>query len=167
MVITILGLLCIAFPADATEAMLMVLAILVAIGGLFLLTFAFLNPSRLFRNWFFLEGVVDLLMAGLILFYPNQTAKVLAITFGVWLLASSLFQIKMARRRRRLHSEWKMPMANGLLTLLMSLAFIIYPISGVLLFGYLLGITTAAYGFFLIINSFRWWKQEGRKIVID
>ena len=151
--ILLLGVLCMAFPIASTQTMLMILAVFIGMGGVFILSFAFSNPFPFFRNWFILEGIVDIIIAALFIFNPILSAVSLAWIFGIWLFVNSLFRLRMAWTGRQEGIDWKMSLLNGLLTLVLSIAILLYPISGVITFGYLLGMTTAFFGLFLIIST--------------
>ncbi|HHH49484.1 MAG TPA: hypothetical protein ENK52_00740 [Saprospiraceae bacterium] len=162
-VILMFGMLCMTFPIASTETMLMILALFVGLGGIFMMSFAFANPFPFFRNWFFLEALLDMIIAALIFFYPIHSAVALAWIFGFWLFVNSLFRLRVARIQYQYGADWKMPLLNGLLTLVLSIAIILYPISGVITFAYLLGMTTAFFGLFLIISSMNLWRYEKNK----
>lgn len=158
--IFLFGILVWLYPIEVTESFLIIYALFIGIGGIFVLTFAFKNPKRHIRKWFLVEGLIDIGIALIIILYPYKTATFLALLFGIWLFFNAVFQLHVARRRYLAKSEWKMRLANGLLILVFSIMLMTYPLSDILTFAYLLGITSAAFGLFLIIIALRCWRHE-------
>lgn len=158
--IFLFGILVWVFPIETTESFVILYALFLALSGIFVLTFAFKNPRHQIRKWFLIEGLIDISIALIIIFYPYKTAAFFALLFGIWLFLNAVFQLYISRRRYLAGSEWKMRLTNGLLTMVLSIVLITHPLSGILTFAYLLGITSATFGLFLILIALRWWQHE-------
>lgn len=156
----LLGLIVLLYPVKSAEAFLIYLGILIGLGGLFMVIFGWRNGERATKKWFIAEGIFDIVIAGLIIGYPEKTAIILALLFGIWLLFNALFRFNIYRRRKLVGKDFEMPLLNAILTLIFSMLLLSNPMTGVMAFAYLLGFSAVIFGALLITTSLRWWRHE-------
>lgn len=149
----ILGSLALFFPVESLKILLQYIGFLIGLGGVFVLLFSSKVESSL-KKWFIVEGIFDLLLALLMVFYPQKTAWVVALLLGIWLIINGFFQIILSDSYRKAQIAWKMRLANGIITLVLGWAICLHPITGIVSLALLFGITSVLFGIFLMITAF-------------
>jgi uncharacterized membrane protein HdeD (DUF308 family) len=93
-------------PVRGVVAMTLVLALYIAVQGIFELVI-YTRWRRLpGTSWFLIDGIVSLLLAGLIFFHwPSSSAWAVGTLVGISLLMSGIARLAMPTRRRRLLLE--------------------------------------------------------------
>ncbi len=107
------------------------------------------------RWWMGLVGLLGVL-AGLLTFYaPAITTLGLLIYFAAWLISTGVLQIIGAIRLRKvIRDEWLLGL-TGVLSILLGVALIAYPLAGALSIAWMIGVFAVAVGVFYIGLSLR------------
>jgi len=120
--------------------------------------------ALLARNWWAiaLRGVAALLLGVAALLAPGAAMLSLALVFAAYLLADGALGIVSAVRAARAHERWGFLLAEGVLSLLMGLLVMVFPVGAVL--GFVLA--TAAWalvsGGLMLGAAFRLDAARGR-----
>ena len=165
--VTLKGILICAFgaflltqPQDTLETLIYIFGIVLLATGASILAFAFYNRNTIVAwKWFLLEGIFDLIFGLLLLNYPTITLFVMAVLGGIWFIVIGALQLRFSLHFRKKMRGWKYPLANGILAVLMGIAIALYPVSGLLFFAVVIGISSLSFGLFLIITSLRMRKH--------
>lgn len=158
--VTALGGMLIVHPYTTTEAIVVFLGITLFIVGAFITYFAYTN--RLFLDtwkWFLIEGIFDVVMGMILLFYPFESLYVIALLGGFWVLMLGFFQFAFGWNFKEKIQGWKYNIGHGILAVLIGIGILMFPMSGVIGFAIVFGITFFLYGVFLIMTSQRMRKH--------
>jgi uncharacterized membrane protein HdeD (DUF308 family) len=125
-----------------------------------------LEPLRqLGRSWglVLVLGLVTLALGIVITFRPGGTVRVLAILFGIWLLALGAFWLVLAIAERRDASGSRFGLAfSGLLAVLIGLLVLHHSFETVAVLGFIIGVFWVIEGLsLLIVGSSQ--EAEGRR----
>lgn len=106
------------------------------------------------------EGVFDLVLAFLMVFYPQKTALMIAVLLGAWFVINGLFQLLLIKSYRLLRSSWKMRLVNGIVTLMLGVVIFLHPITGIVSLALLFGVSSCLFGIMLITMAYKWRLHE-------
>lgn len=102
-------------------------------------------------GWVLAEGILTIILGGIVLFYPGISDLFISILFGVWLVVSGMFRIMGALSIKRLQpgSSWVFMFIMGILSIIVGIYGFVHPYVVGLAIAMLIGI------FFMIqgINS--------------
>jgi uncharacterized membrane protein HdeD (DUF308 family) len=120
---------------------------------------------RVGRSWWLvlLFGLVTLLLGIVITFRPGGTVRVLAILFGIWLLALGAFWIILAIAERGDAGGTRLGMVFlGLLAVLIGLLVLHHPFETVAVLGFIIGVFWVVGGVALLVAGLSH-EAEGRR----
>ncbi|MBI1225967.1 MAG: hypothetical protein GC192_12095 [Bacteroidetes bacterium] len=157
--ILIAGMLAFFFPVGAMETLAIYLAILMGLGGIAMLVFSSRNLGGTLRGLLILEGIFDIAMALLIVFFPLKSAEIITIMLGVWFIVNGLFQLLNFNYNRKAGLPWKKQFVNGLITFLLGLMISFNPFAGIYSLALIFGIAATFFGVLLISIAFDLRKQ--------
>jgi uncharacterized membrane protein HdeD (DUF308 family) len=109
-------------------------------------------------NWWLLliRGIIGIIIGLLVFFWPGLTAIVLFTLIGIWAIVIGVFELLAAfvlPGDPRL--EWSFVL-GGILSIILGLIFIRYPVVGMLSLVWILGIFAVAYGLVQLVHAFRY-----------
>lgn len=159
--ITALGMLLLVHPYTTIKTFVLLFGVTLITVGAITTYFGFANQTSN-PSWqiFITEGLLELALGFSLLVNPIFSLYVIIILSGFWILFLGGFQIMWGWNFRKKINGWKYPIIYGLLTSLVGLAFIFYPMNGVLAFAIVFGMTLLLFGFFLILTSQQMNKQK-------
>ena len=92
------GLLAFLLPGAGLSIILALLAAWLVVDGGFTLWQAIAGPRERHDFWFWVDGLVSLLAAAFLIFWPGASALALVLVAGAWAVASGVFRIVLAVR---------------------------------------------------------------------
>lgn len=152
----IFGLLAVFWPAAAGFALVFVFGAYAFIDGVFALISA-VRAAEAHERWiaFAVEGIVGLIIAAIVVFYPGLAGLALYFTIAVWAILTGILELVGAFQLRALiPNEWMLILA-GILSIVFGVLLIIYPRVGILTVIYLIGFYAVLFGIVMIVFSFR------------
>jgi uncharacterized membrane protein HdeD (DUF308 family) len=97
-----------------------------------------------------LGAIAGILIGVVTFFWPGATLFALTILIGAWALVTGIFQIVAAiRLRRELPGEW-IHLLTGLVSVLLGLMVLFWPVSGAVAVAWLIGIYAIIFGVLVI-----------------
>jgi hypothetical protein len=125
-----------------------------------------LEPLRRVGRWWGLVlifGLVTLVLGIVITFRPGGTVRVVAILFGIWLLALGVFWIVLAIAERGENGGGRVALVFlGLLSILIGLLVLHHPFETVAVVGFLIGVFWVVGGVALLVAGLSP-EAEGRR----
>src|SRR5512138_954859 len=152
----IFGVVALARPEQALQALVLVFGAYAFVDGIFAI-FAGIASYRYFDRWWavLLEGVAGVVIGLLTFFWPSITALVLLYFIAAWALITGIFEIVTAiQLRREITGEW-MYILGGLLSIVFGVLLFVFPGAGALSLVWLIGIYAILFGISEIILAFR------------
>lgn len=156
LVAIIFGILALARPEQALQALVLVFGAFVLVDGIIAIIVG-VASYRYFKRWWavLLEGVAGVVVGLLTFFWSNITALVLLYFIATWALITGIFEIVAAIHLRRvITGEW-MLILGGLLSILFGALLIIFPEAGAVSVIWLVGIYAVIFGISEIIFAIR------------
>jgi len=153
---TALGVIALAWPQIALDALVMLFGIFFFADGLLLSAYAFQNRMNI-SSWFplLITGLLGIAAGAVAFLWPTVTAVAFILLFAVWAIASGFLQTLIAvPLRRRINGGW-LWIVTGILTLLVGLMLFFWPRAGLVALAWVIGIYAAVYGIFTIWLSLR------------
>ncbi|BDD10204.1 hypothetical protein FUAX_26360 [Fulvitalea axinellae] len=100
--------------------------------------------------WIF-EGLLDIIIGVIVIYYPAPSAEVLLILMGAWAFATGAMQLLAAFR---LHDGWLWGL-GGVASIAFALILFKHPIAGAIAITFVIGIYMIILGVFLLSSAFR------------
>jgi uncharacterized membrane protein HdeD (DUF308 family) len=149
------GIAALARPGVTVLALVVLFGIYALIDGVLSIATAIWAAGRHVRWPFALEGVVGI-AAGIMTFaWPTITAVVLVILIGWWALITGIFEIVAAVRLRNvIRGEWLLAL-SGILSLLVGVLLVIYPVAGAVSVVWVIGAYALVFGVLLVALGIR------------
>ena len=143
------------FPGQALMTLALYIGAIVLASGLWFIVLAFLqrkeNPAW---GWVLAEGVVDLVLGGVLLFHPTLTAAIIPIFVGLWAVAVGLLQWVVAQQAKRAElPRWWLGLVTGGLSIALGIALLFQPLAGALALTLLIGLEVIFYGVTTLLIS--------------
>jgi uncharacterized membrane protein HdeD (DUF308 family) len=149
------GILALVWPGPTLEALILLFGAFVLVDGVFELIHAITRRSS--EPWWLdlIQGILGIGVGVLTFVWPNVTGLVLLTFIAVWMILIGVFGILAAIRLRRvIEGEWLLGL-NALISLLLGILLIVFPVSGALAVSWLIGIYAVLFGILLIALSLR------------
>jgi len=156
----IMGILVYVYPIVFYLSLSWIIGGLIAIEGLIHITFAVANRKKL-SNWWvgFITGMVELLLGGVLFFYPGITIVTVPLIVGVWLIIRAASLIRYSLDLRKHHVDtWSWVLIGGIMTFVFALMIIFDPIVGALFLVLWIGLGFIIAGLFNILLAFHFRK---------
>jgi uncharacterized membrane protein HdeD (DUF308 family) len=120
--------------------------------------------ATLAQNWWAvaLRGVAAILFGLFALFAPGAVLLSLALFFAAYLLADGIFGIVSAVRAARRHERWGLLLAEGVLSILVGVAALLFPVGAVLAFVLMTAGWALATGVLMLVAAYKLEKTHGR-----
>ncbi len=167
------GLFILLSPDVAIVTLATIFGIIALVGGILLLFGAF-SHSRSNRAWkgWALEGVFDILVGILLIFFPSATVSLFFILLALWAMFMGIVYMVGAFKFREVLPGWQLSLAGGILSLILGLLIATNPFGGAKAFAVLGGIAAVIIGVVMVFHSFRIRKvkrgsEGGKYIYID
>ncbi len=150
----IFGIAALFFPTAAFLSLVFVFGIFAFVDGVFTVWAAFTSNAKS-ENWWWLilEGAFGILIGILTLVQPAAMGQAWLLLIAVWAIVTGLFEIITAVRLRKAIEGELWYILAGLASLIFGVLVLIYPISGAVAIGLLLGIYAIIFGIILIALS--------------
>jgi uncharacterized membrane protein HdeD (DUF308 family) len=154
------GILAFAMPGITVLTLAIVWGAYAITDGLFAMLYGFRGKGT--RRWtYVIIGVIGVL-AGLVAFlWPNETALVLVLIIGFWMLGTGVFEIVYAIQfRRAIAHPWAVGI-SGLLSVAVGLFIVLFPRTGALSLIWVIATYAIIYGIFMFVAAFqlRRWRN--------
>lgn len=147
----LLGMVAIAAPHAATLALEWFLGIILGVGGMLQLLFAFGARSAGQTLWQVLGGILSLVAAGIFLFNPFAGAVALTLVLGVFFLLAGMNKLALAFVHRG-HPAWAWLAFNGGVTLILGVMILMqWPGDSLWVIGILVGVDCLLAGWSLVM----------------
>jgi uncharacterized membrane protein HdeD (DUF308 family) len=141
-------------PGIAIASMLLVFAAYMLVDGVFGLAAA-VTAARRGRRWgmLILEGVLNILVGLVALFWPALTVTFLVLMVAAWALITGGMMIGAAIQHQQQGRGWLI--FSGIVSVLFGLLLAIAPIVGAVVLTWWLGIYALIFGVVLLVFAFR------------
>lgn len=142
-------------PGLTLEIFVLLFAVYAIVDGIFAIVGGVYAAEQHERSWpLFVEGLLDVAAGVIILLWPGLSLLVFVIFVGAWAVVTGIALLIAAFRLRRLHGEWLL-VVNGLVSLLLGTYFLFFPIAGVIVLAWWIGIYALIFGVLLIALALR------------
>lgn len=152
LLLVILGTVGIAAPLVLTQAVILVLGVLVLLAGIFQTAHAFL---ALRWNGFILEfllGILDIVFGLFMIVWPVEAAKVITFLLAAWFIVSGSFRMAAATVIR--FPNWGWTLLGGIVSALLGVLVLLgWPETGEIFLGLCIGIALIFQGWSWIMLS--------------
>jgi uncharacterized membrane protein HdeD (DUF308 family) len=151
----VFGILALIWPGPTLEALIILFGAFVLVDGIFELINAFSRRGG--DPWWIdlLQGLLGIAVGVLTFVWPDVTGLVLLTFIAVWMVIVGVLGIIAAIQLRRvIEGEWLLGL-NALLSLLLGMLLIVFPVSGALAVSWLIGIYAVLFGILLVALSLR------------
>jgi uncharacterized membrane protein HdeD (DUF308 family) len=152
----IFGLLAFFWPGATGLALIFLFGAYAFVDGIFALVSA-VRAARAHERWlaFLAEGIVGLVIAAIVVFYPGLAGLSIYFAIAVWAILTGILELVAAfQLRAMLPNEW-MLILGGILSIVFGVLLFIYPMIGILTVIYLIGFYAILFGVIMIAFSFR------------
>ncbi|EQA44481.1 PF03729 repeat protein [Leptospira broomii serovar Hurstbridge str. 5399] len=152
------GIVTLFFPIQSYFGLSMAFSMILAMTGLFQISFAISNRNRFSGwGWSLALGILDIIVGSVLLFHPEITAITLPFILGFWLVFRGVTLISFALEVRSIQSyPWGWLLFSGIATILFALGILFFPLLG--MFTILIwagaGFMIAGFG-----NMYLGWKE--------
>ena len=157
----VFGVLAFAMPGLTVLTLAIVWGAYAITDGLFAMLYGFRGRGT--RRWaYVIVGVIGVLAGLVAFFWPNETALILVLIIGFWMLGIGIFEIVYAIQfRRAIAHPWAVGV-SGLLSALVGLFIVVFPGAGALSLIWVIAIYAILYGILTIVAAFqlRRWRND-------
>lgn len=148
----IFGILAFVWPGFTITTLALVWGAYAIVGGAFALVYGVRGGGKR-RMTYALVGLIGVLAGLIALFWPGETAIILAMIIGAWALASGVMELLYAFQYRRANAHPWVVGLSGLLSALVGLFILIFPGAGALSLIWLIGAYAIFYGVLMIFAA--------------
>ena len=148
------GLIALTMPVKTLMYIVNFFGILLLISGILFVLTAIIRDVRKDRTWILTEGFLDIVIATIVLSFPEFTVSIFIAIVTIWISFMGILQISNAYRFRSLYNHWWFLILNGLLAIIFALFIFTQPIHGIVTLVVLIGLQAVVFGGFLIVSSF-------------
>lgn len=156
----VFGILAFAMPGLTVLTLALVWGAYAIVDGAFAMLYGLRGKGT--RRWaYVIIGVIGVLAGFVAFFWPNETALILVLIIGVWMLGTGIFEIVYAIQfRRAIAHPWAVGI-SGLLSALVGLFIVIFPGAGALSLIWVIAAYAILYGILMIVAAFqlRRWRN--------
>lgn len=140
------------WPTTSLEVLLMLVGLYCLVDGAANLVAMFRGGER---DMHVIHALLGLSIGAMLLFWPGISIRGLLIVFGTWVLFTGASQIVAARRVDLESDERTAITAVGAITAVVGVMLMVWPGSGVVLIGWLIGVVTLVVAGLLILVALR------------
>lgn len=160
----IIGLVAIFWPGLSLEIIVVLFAAFALLDGVVGVMVAITSAKQNLKWWpFLLEGILGLVIGLLVLAWPGVTLVILIYLVAVWAIVTGLFELVAAFTVDWVPgAKWFLGLA-GVFSVILAIVLFTYPIAGIEIMIWLIGIYAVAFGIVLLVSGFRL-KHEAKKI---
>ena len=152
----IFGLLAFFWPGATGFALVILFGAYAFVDGIFALISAVRAAEAHQRWWaFLLEGIVGILIAAVVVFYPGIAGLALYFTIAFWAILTGILEIVAAVQMRKLIPNEFWLILGGILSIIFGVLLYVFPLMGILTVIYLIGFYAILFGIIMIVFSFR------------
>jgi uncharacterized membrane protein HdeD (DUF308 family) len=153
----ILGIWMLKMPGESFSALLMVIGLIVAIGGMLETVHALYYRKVLMEwGWSLSAGILDMLIGILLIVNPEAILMLITLFISFWLIMRGVLAVWEAMELRKGgYSHWRWILFLGILTLLLAVILIWHPLVVGLTIIFWIAISFISLGLFRIILAFR------------
>ncbi len=148
--LVLMGFAVLVFPGLTLVTLATMAGAMFLVSGAFgIVTFARFRKELVGAGWVLLNAACNIVLGLVFLLHPLITATVIPWLAGAFVIAYGVFACVAAFKLRKLGSSWGLMLANGIVSLLCGVVFVVLPDVFALFLGMLLimrGVTMAAYG---------------------
>lgn len=151
----VFGLIAVFQPLTAIAALTWIMGVMALAEGIASLFTLATSSGGFARGWLVFYGVVSILFGLVAIFDPLSTASALLVLLGIWLIVAGVHRLVLGLRvRRHLPGEgWTV--LSGVLALLLGIAFVASPLSGLVVTALWIGILALLYGIVQVMAALR------------
>ena len=134
LIIFIGGFWILRYPVDNYVAIGIFFSVLLFVIGILEVIYSLANIKRVHSwVWIFVSGIFDLVLGIILMSNEALTLEVLPFIFGIWLAFTGIAQIGRAILLKDiLYSRWGWMLTGGILSVILALLVIFYPLFGAL-----------------------------------
>lgn len=149
------GLFAFLYPGATLFALIIVFGAYALVDGVFAII-ASVRAAKSHERWLYLllSGIVGILAAAVVWFYPGLAALTLLYVIGAYAIITGVLEIAAALRLRELMTDWWWWLVAGLASLIFGALLFWHPGVGALAVLWLIGTYAIAFGIFLL--GFAW-----------
>jgi uncharacterized membrane protein HdeD (DUF308 family) len=148
------GILAWTRPEIFWASLVLVFAVYAVVDGLFAIVAAMEGPTR-DRVLHLFEGVLGVVVGGVIFLYPDQAGTAIVLVIGFWAAATGIVEIASAiRLRQEIEDEWLLGV-GGVLSVVLGAVLIVRPQFGQVTTTYVLGTYGLLFGVVLVVLGLR------------
>jgi uncharacterized membrane protein HdeD (DUF308 family) len=151
----LLGIVALLMPVAAVAAVAVVFGVFMLLDGIFAVIAGWQTRNTV-RHWWalLLEGLTGIVAGLLTVAFPIFAALVLIYFISAWALITGLMEIIAAiRLREQIEGEWRLAL-SGALSVLFAILLAVWPESGAIAIGWLLGAYAVLFGAVLLALAF-------------
>ncbi|HVM70931.1 MAG TPA: HdeD family acid-resistance protein [Anaerolineales bacterium] len=155
-VAVLFGVAAIIWPVIALQVFVLLFGAFALADGLLSIVISLVIRREVSHWWvWLLEGLAGIVTGVLVFLWPAITTAVLIALIAVWGLVTGIIEIAAAIHLRKIIAgEW-MLMLDGILSILLGAFLVIFPLIGVQVLVYLIGIYAIVFGILLIVLAFQ------------
>lgn len=149
------GLIALLMPVAAVAAVAVLFGVFMVLDGIFAIV-AGVESRHTVRHWWalLLEGLTGVVAGSLTVAFPLIVALVLIYFISAWALITGLMELIAAiRLREQIEGEWRLAL-SGALSIVFALLLAIWPESGAVAIGWLMGAYAILFGAVLLALAF-------------
>ncbi len=152
----IFGLLAFFWPGGVAVVLVILFGAYAFVDGIFALISAVRAAEAHQRWWaFLLEGIVGLVIAAIVVFYPGIAGLGLYFAIAIWAILTGILEIVAAVQMRKLIPNEFWLILGGILSIAFGILLYVFPLIGIPTVIYLIGFYAIFFGIVMIVFSFR------------
>ncbi len=159
----VFGVLAFAWPGLSVAALVVLFGAFAFVDGIFNIIDAFVRHDRAGGRWVsVLQGLIGIGAGVVTFFWPQLTLIALISLMAAWAIMMGVFEIIAAiRLRHQITNEWLLVL-TGMLSIVLGIAFIMYPVAGLIALIWWIGAYAIVAGVLLLALGFRlrWWYRH-------
>lgn len=149
------GIAALLVPGATLLTLVLLFAAYAAIDGVMAIVMAFRAAEGHGRVWpFVIEGVLNLAAAAIAVLWPGVTVIVFTAIVAAWAILSGIAMLVGAFRLRVEHGDWLL-ILSGILSILLGVTFIVFPVAAALTLAWMIGAFAFAFGVTLVMVALR------------
>jgi len=152
------------FPTLALDVLLLVLGIYLVLDGIFaLISGLFREEHESRRRWLtIVEGLMGLIIGGLILVFPSLALIAFVYFFAAWAIITGVLEVAAAVQLRKELKNEVLLILSGILSVVFGILALFYPTTSAIVILYIIAIYEFIFGLDLFILGFRMLAMKNR-----
>jgi uncharacterized membrane protein HdeD (DUF308 family) len=159
----VFGVLAFAWPGLSVAALVILFGAFAFVDGIFNIIDAFVRHDAAGGRWVsIIQGLIGIGAGVVTFFWPHLTLIALISLMAAWAIMMGVFEIVAAiRLRHQINNEWLLVL-TGILSIVLGIAFIMYPVAGLIALIWWIGAYAIVTGIMLLALGFRlrWWYHH-------